>query len=280
MAKKAEEILKAQGLTDADITAMAPMLSDARYRAAIENSYNSVESERDQYRTRNDEWQTLQESNAATLKAAEDEAIRARLEASRSNELLKIAKDFGYINDDAAKTRQAELDAQQRQNELRTGGFNPDDPKFREFAGGFAVGQGKAMAMYADINNQHQRIFGEPLDGFEKLYDEFSSLSPQQRQTTTMRDVWEKKYNVQAKRDEITTKRQADHDAEVGRKAVEEYALKYGTNPNTQAAHTSRHSFSPMRQGDDSKMPWDNEQERRQARRQRAFEIETRARVN
>jgi hypothetical protein len=105
-------------------------------------------------------------------------------------------------------------------------------------------------------------------------------MSPQQRQNTTMRDMWEKKYNVQQKREEIAAKRQADHDAEVARKAVEDYALKYGTNPNTQAAHTSRHSFSPMRAGDDNKLPWENGLERRQARLQRALETETRARVN
>lgn len=278
MAKKAEEILKAQGLSDADITAMAPMLTDARYRAAIENSYNSVESERDQWKARNDDWEQLQEKNLATLKAAEEETIRARREAADKAELLRIAKDFGYLNDDDARKKQEEIDAQKRQG--TQGGFDPNDPKFQDFSGRFAVGQGRAMAMYTDIANQHQRLFGEPLDGFEKLYDEFLALSPQQRQNTTMKDVWEKKFNVQAKRDEMTAKRQADHDAEVARKAVEDYAIKYGTNPNTQGSHTSRNSFSPIRQTADGKMPWEDSIERRQSRLQRAFETQTRASVN
>ena len=104
MARTAEQILKAQGLSDADITAMAPMLTNAAYRAAIENTVNTLETERDTYKQRDEEWQqNLDTQYTPAITRAEQDAQKARLEAAQLREQIEIAKTYGYLDDPAAK---------------------------------------------------------------------------------------------------------------------------------------------------------------------------------
>ena len=114
--KTAEQILKARGLTDADIANLSVLLSNAAYRAAIEGPVNELEKERDELRARDGEWAKLKdETYEPALAAAQKEAQESRLKLAEANEKLRIAKDYGYIDDKAQK--EADEAAEARTNE-------------------------------------------------------------------------------------------------------------------------------------------------------------------
>lgn len=280
------ELLRSQGYSDADIEQMGTLLNDPRFGKAFETVQSSARDARDA------EWTKLRDETWTTnLSKAEQEAQKARIEAANLREQLAIAKDYGYLGDPEAERRakEAEERAKQTQNQNNQPGFNANDPQFRDFAGRFAMGQGRAMAVYTDISNAHQRLFGEPLEGFESLYDDYSKMTPQQRENTSIRDVWERKYNVQAKRQEIETKRQADHDEQVRKEAIQKYIMDNpnaaNPNPMLQGPRLSNNPFLPRTQagqgGEAPKQPWERgtSQQLATERRQRAMQSELKSMV-
>lgn len=280
MAKTAEQILKAQGLADADITAL---LANPLMRTAIENPFNALESERDTLVTRNQEWESLHKDKwTPALSAAEDDARKARLEAAELRERVKIAKEYGYLDDDGDRKAQEAIDAAKRAAlAAQPGGFNEDDPRFREFAGKFSRAEGDAIAMHGFLSEEYRLLNGGSVNDYRGA-DGKRGLIALRAEAQTARepiDVYmSKKFDWDGKRREQDAKRQSEHDSEVGRKAVEEYALKHGANPMTNTPMPSRNPFVPMtaREG---KQPWDNPNAKSD-RLQRAYQTETKARVN
>jgi len=282
---KLEDILKSKGLSDADIAAMSTLLSNQSYRTALEASYSELETERDTYKTRDEEWQGIvNEKYVPAVAAAERQAIEARQEAAKYREQVKAAKDFGYLSDDdatkAAERVEAERRAVANQNQ---GGFNPDDPKFREFANRFSMGEGDAMALYNYVAEEYRLLNGGSLNDYTGRDGKRGMLALRAEALAAKKPIDQyanEKFNWDGKRAEQEAKRRADHDAEVARKAVEEYALKHGANPMTQAANPSRMPMMPSKINDGKPVqPWDRPTATAE-RRQRAYETETRTRVN
>jgi hypothetical protein len=282
---KLEDVLKSKGYTDADLSNISTLLSDSRFRSSLEASFEeTAQQARD---ARDAEWESIKTSQwQPIIEKSEKDAMEARREAARLREENAIAKDYGYLGGDEAKQR---LEAQERERHNREeqergnrGGFNPNDPAVQDFSGKFAVAQGRAMAMYTDISNAHQRLFGEPLESFEALYNDFLALPATARQTTSMRDLWERKYNVPAKRAEIDARRQSDHDAAVSKQAVEKYIMdnpQLHSQPMMQGPRLSNSPFLP-KPSEAAKQPWEKTaQERRSARVERATQNELKLRI-
>ncbi len=287
MARTAEQILKAQGLSDADITAMAPMLTNAAYRAAIENTVNTLETERDTYKQRDEEWQqNLDTQYTPAITRAEQDAHKARMEAAEAREQLKIAKEYGYLPEGDAQARADAAAAAVRTAANPQGGnqgFNPDDPKFREFANRFSMGEGDAMALYNYVAEEYRLLNGGSLNDYTGRDGKRGMLALRAEALAAKKPIDQyanEKFNWDGKRAEQEAKRRADHDAEVARKAVEEYALKHGSNPMTSAPNPSRMPLMPTKVNDGKPVqPWDRPMATAE-RRQRAYETETRSRVN
>lgn len=287
MARTAEQILKAQGLSEADITAMTPMLSNAAYRAAIENSVNTLESERDTYKQRDEEWQqNLDTQYTPAITRAEREAQQARLELAAAQESLRIAKDYGYLPEGDAQAKadaaaKAVRDAANPQGGNR--GFDINDPEFGKFANSFAMREGDAMARYNFVSEEYRLLNGGTINDYVGRDGKRGMVALRAEALAAKQDIdvyANAKFNWDGKRAEQAAKRQADHDAEVGRKAVEDYALKHGSNPNTQIANPSRMPLMPAKVQDGKiQQPWVRLNATAE-RRQRAYENETRARVN
>ena len=282
---KLEDILKSKGLTDADIAAMGTLLTNQSYRTALEASYSELETERDTYRQRDAEWESMiNDKYVPAVTAAEQKAINASLEAAKYKAIAQAAKDFGYVSDDAAATAAAEAEARARSAQPQNqGGFNPDDPKFREFANRFSMGEGDAMALYNYVAEEYRQLNGGSLNDYVGRDGKrgMPALRAEALAANKKIDQYaNEKFNWDGKRAEQEAKRRADHDAEVARKAVEEYALKHGTNPMTQVANPSRMPMMPSRINDGKPVqPWDRPMATAE-RRQRAYETETRQRVN
>ena len=131
----------------------------------------------------------------------------------------------------------------------------------------FAQMQGKAMARFASISNEHHVLFGQPLTDFEALYEE--AITKQRN----IADVWQEKYNVTAKKAEIEAKKIADNEARI-RADERTKILSAQGNPNTRDAWPSQNSFIPKPTSGDSKMPWEKPGGGREERLRAAFQAQ------
>src|SRR5208337_1945122 len=101
---KLEEILKSQGYTDADIAAMSPLLSDQKFRGALETQYNLLDAERTTLRTdlakfqaENDGWAKYETETVRPMLESYDRE-KADLVASKASleARLKLAEEAGF----------------------------------------------------------------------------------------------------------------------------------------------------------------------------------------
>lgn len=280
---KLEEILKASGLAEADIAAMAPLLSNQSYRIALETHYSTLETERNTYKQRDEEWQQIvNEKYVPAVTNAEKQAIEARQEAAKYREQVKAAKDFGYLSDDDATKAAEKVEADRRAAATQSqGGFNPEDPKFREFSNRFSMAEGDAMALYNFVSEEYRLLNGGSLNDYLGPDGKRGMVALRAEALAAKKPVDQyatEKFNWAGKRAEQAAARQKAHDDEIFRKGQEDWALKHGTNPMTATPSPSRNPFIPP-QGKEGKQPWERPMATAE-RRQRAFESETRARVN
>jgi hypothetical protein len=136
----------------------------------------------------------------------------------------------------------------------------------------FAIGQRNAMAQFVQISNEHQRLFGQPLEDFESLMADVDNLPAHERGRLGVKDVWARRYNVEGKRAEIRAAEQAAHDKKIRDEAVRETELKYvqqRANPLLRAPVSSSQPFIPSRVGDNNKpiMPWEESRGQMKERR-------------
>ncbi len=283
---KLEDILKAKGLSDADIAAMAPMLTNQAYRTALESSYSELVTERDTLKQRDEEWAQLRDTKyVPALTAAEEDARKARLEAAELRERVKIAKEYGYLDDEAQKKADeaaARAAAAANPNNNRTG-FNPNDPDFAKFAGEFSRREGDAIALYFDLGERYRNLHGKSVEEYVGTNGArgMSALRAEALAAGKPIDQYmESKFNWAGDRAEKEAQRQREWEEQIRRDERQKAALEYGANPNTARPVTSRDPIIPrVKQGD--KQPWEiPANERRQARLERAYGNEAKARVN
>lgn len=261
---KLEDILKSKGYTDADLTALAPMLTDQRFRSTLEETYSAVETERDTYRAKDAEWERWRTDVAnPRIAQTEQEAAMARRRAADFEEQLKIAKDWGLI--------QAETDPNKGQpiaEKPPVQSSEQFDPKKHNLlttndAKYFAIAQGKAMAAYQDMSAEHFTLFGKPLEGFEQMFDEFSTRAARDP-NTTLKAVWEQKHNVPAKRAEVQAARQKAAEDAIRADERAKMAAQFG-NPALRTNMPSVQPFIPVRANDGD--PWTKTAQERKAQR-------------
>jgi hypothetical protein len=279
-----EELLKKQGYTDADLAGMGPLLSDQRFRASIEG----VVTERDTLATQNEEWQKLHDDNwQPALTAAQNDAIKARREAADAKAVALAAKEYGFVTEDQEREvlARAQQERQQQEQQRQASGFNPDDPKFRDFAGRFSAAEGDAIALHGYLSEEYRMLHGTSINEYRTSINgrEVRGMVALRAEAQAARkpidQYIEEKFNWSGKRAEAEQKRQADHDTKIAREAVEKYAMEHGANPLAVRPQVSQQPLIPhIKQGD--KQPWQiPANERRQARLERAYRSEAKASV-
>ncbi len=283
---KLEDLLKSKGYSDSDLTGMAAILSDKRLRNTLEASFTEVETERDTYKQRDEEWQqNLDNQYTPAITRAEQDAHKARMEAAEAREQLKIAKEYGYLPEDAqARADAAAKAVRDAANAQTQTGFNPDDPKFREFANRFSMGEGDAMALYNYVAEEYRLLNGgSSLNEYVGRDGKRGMLALRAEALQAKKPIDQyanEKFNWDGRRAEQAAARQKAHDDEIARKAVEDYAVKHGNNPMTAIPNPSRMPMMPAKV-DNGKIihPWERPLAKTE-RLQRAYQTETKARVN
>ncbi len=283
--KTAEQILKEQGLTDAELAAYAPLLADPRQRAAIENPFNKLETEHAQLTARNAEWEDLLEKKYnPAMRSAEEDAAKARREAADLREQIKIAKEYGYFGQEAEDKAKQALDEKRRQEAANAPrGFDPEDPKFQEFSGRYSRAQGDAIALHDFVSEEYRILNGGSINEYVGADGSRGLVALRKESQAAGKGIdkyAEEKFGWSAKRTELESKRKADYEERLRKEGEERYALKHGANPMTNTPMPSRNPFVATndRAG---KQPWEIPDLKAQ-RLQRAYqnEIKEQQRVN
>ena len=263
MARKAIDILKSQGYTDADI---AEMNITPKYAAALEKADSAAEKlQADLDAT------TVWYQNEAvpTLNKALADATEARGEAAKVNARLKSMQDYGLarVADDQDNKGGGGADKGGADKGNRGTPTDFDANKFVSAETFLATTDrfGEAIAVATDIAEDHRDLFGSRLPGgVTGLRKEYQNAVKNHRFNGDLRMFWESKFNVQAKQTERSV---AAHQKELDDYAAEKVNAVRSEmmNPMTRTMSVSRNPFvaKAITAADGSKtttgkQPWEN----------------------
>jgi hypothetical protein len=246
MGRKTKDILLVHGYTEADLTAMATMLADPKFCAAIEAEAEAADTAAAQVaqhkKELDDDAAWYRDTAVPTITKAVNDRISAEGRAAKAEAELKAAQDAGLIKvatqDDPNKGKTTETKT------AETPGLDPRYIDRDTFSG--AVAQvGDVVVMAADIPFEHQELFGSRLKGgVAQLQREFQEAVKTQRFKGTMRDFWETKYKVPEKRLEVAAAETKRHEDEI-RADERKKVLSESANPMTRSVFGgSRNPFT------------------------------------
>ena len=242
MARKAIDILKSQGFTDADI---AEMNITPKYAAALEKADSAAEKlQADLDAT------TVWYHNEAvpTLNKALADATEARGEAAKVNARLKSMQDYGLarVADDQDNKNKGGGGADDKGDKGNRGTPTDFDPNKFVSADTFLQTTdrfGEAIAVATDIAEDHRDLFGSRLPGgVTGLRKEYQDAVKNHRFNGDLRMFWESKFNVQQKQTERSV---AAHQKELDDYAAEKVNAVRSEmmNPMTRTMSVSRNPF-------------------------------------
>lgn len=207
--------LKGSVLRQADYSKAMNTLKDQE--AAITRMRSEAEAEIEAERGTLTTWRATAEGRLTDAEKrardAEDQLHRVR------QEMRTLQSDYG-IEDDRLSflkpsdgTGNGAGDGKRQPNTDARRSLADDDEfkTFREEVGGSLVGSARLSSVLFDLNNEHVKLFGQPLPQAQALVDEVLEKSAK-GQKVNIRDVWESKYKVPEKRAELA---QADIDRRV-----------------------------------------------------------------
>ena len=288
MAKGLRDILKEAGQTEEQINATLATLGPAS--KLFETTLQEADRQNTEAATRlaeadrktkdlNDFWnnKATPEINEALSSAASARAAAASAIAERDS-LRENARKYGFLPEETAEEKVA------REAREASGGNKPVIvPGTNAVPGSPGAAPGfkeadiiDAIATSSFLQSEHFRLFGEPLPDLREL---ITAAGQTKRKTV---DVWEAKYGVQKKREELAAaakekERQAIR-AEVEKDVRTEYANKYG-NENTAPLQPSRYpSYAKdAKTGAPDKLAWTrpDKRERLRSRIQEQVQKET-----
>lgn len=289
MPRKARDIFKARGYTDQELDTL-PLLQDVRFCAAIE----AEDVEREGLVSRNTTLQknvddtvlwynshakpTLERALQDAVKSdAERARLQAQIEAEQRYGMRRVANQDDQQNQNQDQNQNRDQNQNQNQNrdqQNRNANTNANantdpDPRYVTsdmFNTAFQQ-TGTAISMATDILEDHRDLFGKRLPGGIGALREKYASATQTGFRGTLRDYWEREFQVETKRNEITAKERQDHDQRVADEAVAKFRSEQG-NPMTRTYAGSRSPFikAPLAgaaAGADGAYPWNNNPQQR-----------------
>lgn len=276
---KIEDVLKAQGFTDAEIAANATLLADPKLRGALESSYSKLEETLTSFKTENDRWASWHQTEGKPiLDLYEKERNDARAELAAARERLRIAEEAGFV---PTSSHAAPPANQPPANQPAANQPAPFDPKAHKLVttddiARYADLEGDAIAMMQDLSEEYRK-----LTGGQSLLD-YSTTDAEGRVMRGARALRQEALKAGKRMDQYVAekfdfagKRQAAADAQ--RKAAEDairaderakLAKEFG-DPNLRPMMPSRDPFIPRSAEGKVTHPWENDQTAAQRRAER-----------
>lgn len=271
---KLEDILKARGFTDADLTAAATLLGDQRFRGAIETHMTALQTERDAFATENQNWVTWNQStNAPRVQQLVDQTAELTgRSASLEARLRAIDPSYaGGAPAGGAPERGGAPAGGAPAGGAPAAGSEFDPKKYNllteDDASTFAVGMGDSIAIANNLAEEYRELTGNSMFRYEATIDGrlmrgmVALREEAKRAKQLLPDFIESKFDFSGKRAAAATKAREEMEAQIRLDERKKVMGEMG-NPNARPLMPSAQPFIPRRQeggGEGSTgMPWDN----------------------
>ncbi len=282
MPRKAREILKTRGYTDAELDAFAA-LADPRFVTALESE--DAERERisaEAARMKSDLDATAKwyhEQAVPALNKALGDATQARAERARLEAQIKAEQEYGMrrVADDQTTQQQTTTTTQQNPD-ARNDGFDPTRYVSAEAFQGTVNQFGDAIAMATDIAEDHRDLFGQRLPGgVAGLRTKYKDAVQSRHFNGTLRDFWESEYKVGDRRTELDKKQQDEFVSKIRQEERQKVMSEYANPATRPLAGGSRNPFTHKAAGGTttSNQPWEGGKTVEQRRSERVVKFGT-----
>jgi hypothetical protein len=277
-----EQMLKAEGYTDADLEAVKPLLTDQRLRGSIEKSVGAMESQLSQFREENDKWADWAEkTNKPQLTQLQQEKLDAISKAGSLEARLK-ALDPTFTPTVTQPAPEAPKPGEQGFDPKKMGLVTVDDVNT------YAAAQGEAIAMANDLAQEYFQLTGKSMLEYKTRDSEgrerrgmTALLHEARTQKKHLPDYISEKFDFAGKRSAEAEKQRL-----AAEKAIrdDERAKLMGEmgNPNSRPLMPSSNPFIPARSAADGKQvqPWEiPAADRRNQRIQNALQTQAKGMV-
>lgn len=264
-----EQLLTAKGYTAQELADLAPLLGNAKFRSDMEAELSDgikAKTDLDEY----DRWftQEITPEHQALLKRTAD----AEAEAASAKAKFESYQKSGMFKQGGADAKkaaeEAEAAAEKARQEAKGAGLDTSKFVSNETFQQAYEKTGEAIAVATNIVTQHMQLFPGQYIDMEQLQQEARKAKK------PVKEYWESKFNVPAKRIEIAAKEKTAY--EDGIRADERKKLQIefgGSNPNLQIGVQSNNPFVIKKQSTTNKQPWEqNANEITRTRVQQAIE--------
>lgn len=279
---KLEDMLKKQGFTEADMQAANALLSDAKFRGAVETYVGGLETDLTAFRTENDRWADWAEK---VNKPQVDSLGREKLDLTG-----KVGSLEARLKALDPTFTPGTLPPPERKADGLPEGFDPKKHGLvtLDDVNQYAAAQGEAIAIANDLRAEYARLTGsEMLDYSTRTQDgrELRGMQALLHEARTQKrqlpDYIANKFDFAGKRAKASEdSRKAAEDA-IRKDERTKVVAEFG-NPNTRPGVASTNPFIPQKKVGDgaAKMPWETPaSERRNSRINRALETQARSTV-
>lgn len=246
-----EWLKQESGFTDDELKAMEAVAGHTKFVAMLQkliaSNENATKEKADAEAARLALEKRYQDEMIPELRRTATDAIRAQGEVAALRAKLAKAQEYGIVPDDPAPTV----------TEPPRAPGSPDPNLItRDDFGRFENNQANTIIAVQDLSADHFKLFGEPLGGVQDLVSEVNRQRTLGNKAFTLKNAWETKHNVEAKRKEISEAAQKKHDDEIRAAVIKEEREKNGANPNLRRGQTSRFSTYKSTESPNAKEPW------------------------
>lgn len=258
-----EKLLSTKGYSQQEITDLAPLLANAKFRKDLEDELSTGEkasADLNEY----DRWftQEITPEHQKLLRERDDAVAAAAAEKTRfeTYQRQSMMRQAGKSQADIDAAEKTERDRVAAEAAAKNGGFDPNKYVSTDTFQRAYEGTGEAIAVATNIVSSHMQLFpGQFIDMEQLQRDAKAARKP-------VKQFWEEKYNVAGKRQELATKAKDDERAQIRKEEREKLIVDFGgSNPNLQTLAPSRNPFVIKKTANENKQPWeraDSEKER------------------
>lgn len=244
-----EWLKQESGMDDKELAAMEAVAGRAKFigmlQKIIGTNEAAIQAKADAEAQTVEGRRQYNEEFVPEMRKVTQDALAAQARAAAAEAALKSAREYGIVP--------PETNPNPAEPPRAPGSPNPDSMTRAEFDN-FRGAQSRTIIAVNDLNADHFKLFGSPLPDTQGLVDEVTRQHVLGNKAFTLKQAWETKHNVPAKREEITkAERQKEIDTAIAadRKTRAEAS---GPNGNLRSGQPSR--FSTYKPSDSGKEPW------------------------
>ena len=245
-----EWLKQESGLTDDELKTYETILGDNKFKSMLKKVIDAntsltaaktkAEGELEQFTTRyNSEF--VPALRDVTQQAIDSDAKRAAAEAK-----LAKAKELGIVIGNEPDPKETP----------RAPGSPDPNMVTRDDFGQFQNRQSNTLMALQDLNAEHFGLFQAPLGGTQELVNEVNRQHLLGNKGFTLKNAWEQKYNVSAKRTEVAAAAKAKEVSDLKAQWTKEERERSGANPHMRRGQPSRYDRYKTAEATDKVKPW------------------------